>query len=89
MLVGLWSWSADKLSLHPLVMKLDFDKQTVLIVHSPISGIIVHATMPGCLEQSIIQLFCSKLLIEINGALKMVSEVGSRVQSFKPMTFQS
>jgi hypothetical protein len=65
-LVGLWSWSADKLSLHPFVMKLDFYKPTILNVPPPISGITAHATMPSYLEHSIIS--SDPALIQMNGA---------------------
>jgi hypothetical protein len=56
-------------------MKLDFHKPSVLKVYPPIRGITAHATMPGRLEHSIIS-FCSTLLIQMNGAFKMVSSSG-------------
>jgi hypothetical protein len=46
---------------HPLVMKLNFYKPTILKIHPPICGITAHATMPGGLEHSNIS-FCSMLL---------------------------
>ena len=52
-----------------------FYKPTALKVHPPISGITAFATMPGRLEHSSIS-FCSRLLIQMNGAWKMVSSVG-------------
>jgi len=54
------------------VMKLDVYKPTALKDHLPISGITAHATMPGTLEHPIIS-FCSTLIIQIYGALKIVS----------------
>jgi hypothetical protein len=49
--VGLWSWSADKLHVHPYY-EIGFYKLTVLKVHPPISRITAHAAMPGRLEHS-------------------------------------
>jgi hypothetical protein len=45
--VGIWSWLVDKLSFHPLVMKLDFYKPTVRKLHPPLCRITAHATVPG------------------------------------------
>ncbi len=76
------SWQA---SCSSLVMKLYFYKPTILKVHPPISGITTHATLSGRLDHSIIS-FCFMLLIQMNGAWKMVPTVGS---GFELTTFQS
>jgi hypothetical protein len=76
------SWHA---SYSLFVMKLGFYKPTVLKVPLPISRITAHATRPGRLEHSMIS-FCFMLLIQINGAWKMVSTWSPE---FKPTTCQS
>jgi hypothetical protein len=50
-----------------LSYEVGFYKPTVHKVHPNIGGITAHATMPSWLEHSIIN-FCSRLLIQMNGA---------------------
>ncbi len=45
--VGLWSQSADKLTIHSIPCSWIFISQPFHKVHPPICGITAHATMPG------------------------------------------
>ena len=64
-------------------------KPTILKAHPPISGIKAHGTMQGRLEHSFIS-FCSKVLIQMNSAGKIVSSVGHlnpRPFSYEPSAY--
>ncbi len=69
--VEIWSWLADKLHFI-LSYEVGFYKPAILIVHPPFCRITPHATMPGYFPLNI----CSRLLIQMNDAWKMVFSVG-------------
>ncbi len=67
-----------------LSYEAEFYKPTVLKVHPPNSRISAHATLPGRLKHIIIS-FCSRLLIQMNNAWKMVSSVGWGFEPTRPL----
>jgi hypothetical protein len=63
--VGIWSWLADKLSLHPFSYEAGFYKPTsTLKLHPPLCRITAQATVPGYFST----ILAFMLLIQINGA---------------------